>query len=92
MTSDVLKYENTKGEDLGERSLCGLVTRHSSLVTVIFTAALCTVACRLDMQVQPKYKPLEQSTFFDDGRSERPVVPGTVARGRRLAITSASWG
>ena len=59
-----------------------LVTRHSSLVTVIFTAALCTVACRLDMQVQPKYKPLEQSTFFDDGRSERPVVPGTVARGR----------
>src|SRR5205807_5928255 len=38
-------------------------------------------ACRLDMHTQPKYKPLEQSTFFDDGRSERPVVPGTVPRG-----------
>ena len=38
-------------------------------------------ACRLDMHVQPKYKPLAPSSFFDDGRSERPVVPGTVARG-----------
>ena len=38
-------------------------------------------ACRLDMHTQPKYKPLEQSSFFDDGRSARPVVPGTVTRG-----------
>jgi len=37
--------------------------------------------CRLDMQVQPKYLPYEPTTFFDDGRSERPVVHGTVARG-----------
>ena len=32
------------------------------------------------MQVQPKYKSLDPSSFFDDGRSARPVVPGTVAR------------
>jgi cytochrome c553 len=38
-------------------------------------------ACRLDMHTQPKYKPLEPSAFFDDGRSERPAVPGTVAVG-----------
>jgi len=25
---------------------------------------------------------MQSSTFFDDGRSERPVVPGTVARGQ----------
>lgn len=37
--------------------------------------------CRLDMHVEPKYKGLEPSSFFNDGRSERPVVPGTVARG-----------
>jgi len=37
--------------------------------------------CRLDMHVQPKYKPLDSSSFFGDGRSERPEVPGTVARG-----------
>lgn len=37
--------------------------------------------CRLDMHIQPKYKGLEPSTFFNDGRSARPVIPGTVARG-----------
>ena len=31
MTRDVLKYENSKGEDLGERSLHGLLTRHRSV-------------------------------------------------------------
>jgi Cytochrome C oxidase, cbb3-type, subunit III len=37
--------------------------------------------CRLDMHIQPKYKGLEPSSFFNDGRSERPAVPGTIARG-----------
>jgi cbb3-type cytochrome c oxidase subunit III len=37
--------------------------------------------CRLDMHIQPKYLPYEPSNFFDDGRSERQPVPGTVARG-----------
>jgi mono/diheme cytochrome c family protein len=38
-------------------------------------------ACREDMQDQPRYKPLRKSDFFEDGRSSRPLVPGTVARG-----------
>jgi cytochrome c553 len=38
--------------------------------------------CRLDMHVQPKYLPEEPTDFFGDGRSERPPVPGTVARGQ----------
>ncbi|HEV2348816.1 MAG TPA: cytochrome c [Terriglobia bacterium] len=33
------------------------------------------------MHVQPRYNPMAASTFFEDGRSDRPVVPGTVARG-----------
>jgi len=33
------------------------------------------------MHVQPKYKPLAQTDFFGDGRSARPAVEGTVARG-----------
>jgi hypothetical protein len=33
------------------------------------------------MHDQPKYLPLERSTFFDDQRASRPLVPGTVARG-----------
>ncbi|HXN63946.1 MAG TPA: cytochrome c [Candidatus Acidoferrales bacterium] len=38
--------------------------------------------CRRDMQVQPRYNPYDPSAFFDDGRSVRPLVPGTVARGQ----------
>jgi len=33
------------------------------------------------MHDQPRYEALEASTFFEDGRSARPEVPGTVARG-----------
>jgi len=33
------------------------------------------------MHIQPRYDSLDPSTFFDDGRSARPAVPGTVARG-----------
>jgi mono/diheme cytochrome c family protein len=34
------------------------------------------------MHDQPKYVPLRESAFFGDSRSARPIVPGTVARGR----------
>src|SRR5262249_26505833 len=33
------------------------------------------------MGKQPSYRPLEESDFFGDRRSARPLVPGTVARG-----------
>lgn len=35
-----------------------------------------------DMDFQPKKKPQQQTTIFADGRSERPQVIGTVARGQ----------
>ncbi len=38
-------------------------------------------ACRQDMHDQPKMKPLRPSVMFADGRSARPFVVGTVARG-----------
>jgi hypothetical protein len=34
-----------------------------------------------DMATQPKYRPLSPSNFFRDGRSERPLLENTVARG-----------
>ena len=34
------------------------------------------------MHNQPKFIPLRQATFFKSGRSERPLVKGTVARGQ----------
>jgi mono/diheme cytochrome c family protein len=52
----------------------------------LFGAALALVvgsaaACRQDMHDQPKYKPFRESELFEDGRSARPLVQGTVARG-----------
>ena len=50
---------------------------------VLFACA--SVACRRDMQDQPKYIPLRPSDFFADGRSARPLPEGTVARGQLRA-------
>jgi hypothetical protein len=38
--------------------------------------------CHQDMYDQVKKEPLEGSTFFEDGRSARPLVAGTIARGQ----------
>jgi mono/diheme cytochrome c family protein len=40
---------------------------------------------RNDMMNQPKHKPMELSTFYADGQSSRPIVPGTIARGQLVA-------
>ena len=47
--------------------------------------ACLNLACRRDMQDQPKYIPLRPSDFFADGRSARPLPEGTVARGQLRA-------
>jgi len=46
-----------------------------------FLALPLLAGCRQDMHDEPRYEPLEASSFFEDGRSARPQVPGTVARG-----------
>jgi mono/diheme cytochrome c family protein len=52
-------------------------------------AALCALAaasllagCRQDMQDQPKFIPQRGTDFYADGRSARPQVANTVARGQ----------
>src|SRR5512143_1264661 len=59
---------------------------------LVFVAAslLLVAGCRQDMHVQPRYKPLDPSNFFGDGRSARPPVPGTVARGQ-LRVNEAMY-
>ena len=47
----------------------------------VLAIALLAAACRRDMQDQPRYRPFRPSAFFADGRSARPLVEGTVARG-----------
>lgn len=48
---------------------------------VALTGLLAMAGCRQDMHDQPKFIPLRESEFFEDHRSERPLVEGTVARG-----------
>jgi hypothetical protein len=68
-----------------------LITEFRGLLVVAVAAAgISATGCRQDMHNQPKYIPLRPSTFFADGRSERPLVEGTVARGH-LDADSALW-
>jgi cytochrome c553 len=47
-------------------------------------------ACRQDMHDQPKYKPFAQSSFWPDQRASRPLVDGTIARGK-LKTDTRLW-
>ena len=61
------------------------MTSISRIVLGLCAALLSVVAggcqIRQDMADQPKNTPLSPSPFFDDGRSERPLIENTVARG-----------
>jgi mono/diheme cytochrome c family protein len=51
--------------------------------TLALISALITLAgCQQEMGQQPAFRPLEPSAFFADGRSARPLIVGTVARGQ----------
>lgn len=53
-----------------------------SFLAAVLCAATILTGCRIDMHIQPRYNPYDPSTLFKDGRSERPVVPGTVPFGK----------
>lgn len=56
-------------------------------MSAFLVTALAFAGCRVDMHDQPKYEPLEKSTFFADGSSARPLPAHTVARGELQADT-----
>lgn len=58
-----------------------------TLAIATATALIPLSGCRQDMQNQPKMIPQRGTTFFADGRSVRPQVLGTVARGQLDADT-----
>ena len=81
-SAEQINYRSDQGTGNPRRSC--LIFFHSSQVLflslLVLTSAVLT-GCRQDMHDQPKYKALAPSSFFSDGRSARPLVPGTVARG-----------
>lgn len=57
------------------------MTQRIQLLYIAASLALVAgTGCRRDMQDQPKVRPLRASSFFADGRSARPIPPGTIAR------------
>jgi mono/diheme cytochrome c family protein len=48
---------------------------------LMLSALLLLSACRQQMAHQPRYEPLEESAFFPDHRSARPLPIGVIARG-----------
>jgi mono/diheme cytochrome c family protein len=56
------------------------ITRKLCLLLLLGLAAV--AGCQQKMADQPRYEPLDASTFFGDERAARPLVEGTVARGQ----------
>jgi len=58
------------------------ITRRALLAVCCLAFAGCNEELlRQDMANQPKYRPQAPSEFFPDGRSGRPLIENTVARG-----------
>lgn len=60
--------------------------------SVAIFVLLLLASCRQSMANQPKYQPLQASSFFADGRSARPLPQGTVARGHLNEDSALSTG
>src|ERR1700679_3844293 len=45
-----------------------------------------------DMNRQPKLRPQNTDAFFEDGKSSRPPIPGTIARGDRYEDLPVNTG
>jgi mono/diheme cytochrome c family protein len=58
------------------------MVRRAVMLLVVAAGLALLSSCREDMQNQPKFIPLRENTFYPDGRSARPVVEGTIARGQ----------
>jgi len=86
---------DTKKKEKQEKPLClcasvaflrnpqSAIRNRKLLVAILCISVFALIGCyRDDMRNQPKYKPLDESAFFPDGRAARPQIAGTVARGQ----------
>ena len=52
-----------------------------SLLLILAVGLPAVAGCHVDMWVQPKVKPQQESDFFSDGQGSRQMIAHTVARG-----------
>jgi mono/diheme cytochrome c family protein len=67
-------FKANQAQDQGLRRLAAASLACLGMLTL--------AGCRQDMHNQPKFFPQRSTTFYADGRSVRPQVQGTVARGQ----------
>jgi mono/diheme cytochrome c family protein len=60
----------------------GIFCRSMCMLALAAAFLILAAGCRQDMAHQPKQRPLSPASFFEDGRSQRPLVEGTVHRGQ----------
>lgn len=75
---------------------CGMKKRRAALAAVVCLFA--AIGCQQKMAQQPYYRPLEETSFFEDGRSARPLEKGVVHRAQALdadplvtGLTGEEW-
>jgi hypothetical protein len=86
----VRSFENSRGPTA--RGACAAILRELLAPGYFLLALLLLNGCQQKMADQPYYKNLEPNKFFADGRTERPAVPGTVARGHLETDVALSTG
>jgi len=64
------------------RQLSVMSSQFSVKAVAAMVCAVALAGCRQDMHNQPKFFPQRGTTFYADGRSARPQVDNTVARGQ----------
>jgi mono/diheme cytochrome c family protein len=67
--------------ELIDRNICRTALRKAAILLAAASLFL-LASCREDMHNQPKFIPLRENQFYADGRSARPTIEGTIARGQ----------
>src|SRR5437016_5365670 len=64
----------------------------STKIVILLLLLLCLTSCRQYMADQPRYKPYQESGFFPDGTSARPLSEGVIPQGfeRNLTVQSSA--
>jgi mono/diheme cytochrome c family protein len=68
--------------ELMDRKVVCKTTIRRAAIALGAVSLFVLASCREDMQNQPKFIPLRENSFYADGRSARPQVEGTIARGQ----------
>jgi hypothetical protein len=71
-----------QGLGIREQGLATMRMRRKLGFGATLASSMLLAGCRQDMHNQPKFYPQRGTTFFADGRSVRPQVQETVARGQ----------